>query len=280
MTRRAFLAVLGAGATAATVSACSGVGAGDNDLLLVPNDWDFFAGTNDRLAVLLASNALNGAPVRITAPITLQVRTSVGPLGPPAPMVVRSQGLNGANYAVTTHRFPQPGSYVLEASYRGRRLRAPVTVTDPAASAVPVTGSRLVGVGSPTTGDPMGVDPICTRVPPCPFHEISLDQAMGLRRPIALVFATPALCQSRFCGPVLDNVVAVHGRYAGRVTFIHSEIYTDLRADEGTPPVRAFHLEHEPMLYLAGPDNIIRARIDNLIDQSEARDALDRLVAA
>ena len=84
------------------------------------------------------------------------------------------------------------------------------------------------------------------------------------------MFATPALCQSRFCGPVLDNLVAVHQPFASKVTFIHCEIYTDLSGQTSTAPVLAYHLEHEPMLLLAGPDGVVRERIDDASDSNRA----------
>src|SRR5262249_23113372 len=60
--RRSFLA-LGAGVV--VLGACGGGGSsggsGANpDLVLVPNDWDYFAGAEYRMAILLASNKQNG----------------------------------------------------------------------------------------------------------------------------------------------------------------------------------------------------------------------------
>jgi hypothetical protein len=91
---------------------------------------------------------------------------------------------------------------------------------------------------------------------------------------VALQFATPALCQSKFCGPVLSNLVAVSGPWRNRVTFIHSEIYTDLSGQTGTKAVQAWGLQHEPMLYLGNAQGLIVARVDNLYDQVEARTVL------
>jgi hypothetical protein len=138
----------------------------------------------------------------------------------------------------------------------------------------------MISVPTPTLAKPLNVDPLCTDQPPCPFHETSLDQALAQHRPVALIFATPALCTSKFCGPTLDNLAAVHAPFAAKVTFIHCEIYTDLTGTVSTPPVLAYHLEHEPMLLLAGADGRVHERIDNAFDRVEATDALNRLLSA
>ena len=269
MDRRAFLALLGAGA----VAACSQANPPQGELVLIPNDWDFLSGSEYRLSVLLASNAKNGAPLPLTAPVTLRVGPEKGPLGPVLKTVIHTEG-NEPNYALTSYRFAQPGTYNIEATYRTRRVMLPIQVIDPSASATPVVGAKLVNTPTPTIAAPLGVNPVCTAQPACPFHAVSLDKALAAKKPIALLFATPALCQSRFCGPVLENLVAVHQPWADRVTFIHCEIYTDLTGQRSVLAVDKFGLQHEPMLYLADENGVIKTRIDNLFDRAEARDAL------
>ena len=46
------------------------------------------------------------------------------------------------------------------------------------------------------------------------------------------MFATPARCQSRYCGPVLDQLIAVVPQYQDRITPIHVEIYKDLTSND------------------------------------------------
>ncbi len=69
------------------------------------------------------------------------------------------------------------------------------------------------------------------------------------KRPAALLFATPALCHSRTCGPVTDLAVQLEDEYAERMTFIHHEIYVGNDPNKGLrPQLRAFGLETEPSL--------------------------------
>jgi hypothetical protein len=262
-------AALAGGAT--VLGACGG--GSKSELVLLPNDWDFFAGAPYRLSFFIADNANNAAPVALDSPLTLRIAPPGGAFGPALNTVVHTNGPE-PNYALTSYTFPAPGAYNVRASFKGHTLALPLTVTAPSASATPTVGQKMVSVATPTTSDARGVNPICTAQPQCPFHAVSLDAALAAGKPVALQFATPALCQSKFCGPVLSNLVATSAAWRDKVTFIHSEIYTDLTGATGTPAVKAWGLQHEPMLYLGDATGTIVARIDNLYDQDEARAVL------
>lgn len=279
MDRRSFLALLGGAVVLGACGGGGGSGAAASSMVLVPNDWEYFTGGEYRLAILLANAKANGAPMPLDAPVTIRVGPQNGKLGPPIAMAVHANGPEPA-YALTTYRFPTAGVYNLEATFKGKTASLPISVTDPSASATPVVGNKLLAIPTPTAPTPLGVNPICTAQPACPFHQVSLDQSLAAKRPTVLLFATPALCQSRFCGPVLSNLQAASKAWLRDVTFIHCEIYTDLSGQTLTSPAQAFKLEHEPMLYLAGADGTIKARVDNLFDQDEARSVLQSIYGA
>jgi hypothetical protein len=138
-------------------------------------------------------------------------------------------------------------------------------------------------VATPLPTDHRGVDPICTRQPACPLHDVSLDSALAEGRPTAVLFSTPALCQSRTCGPVLEILLGEVPRYASKVRFLHVEVYKSLQSNfteaDLTPGMKAYGLYFEPVLFLAGADGVIRSRLAGPFDRTEARAALDALVA-
>jgi hypothetical protein len=152
-------------------------------------------------------------------------------------------------------------------------------IADPATTQVLIAGKPMVKTDTPTVDNHAGVEPICTRNPPCPWHDVSLGVALSEHRPIALLFATPKLCQTATCGPVLDQLLALKAQFEGKVRFLHSEIYTDNTAQTNTPAVIAYRLSSEPVLFLAGADGTIRNRIDGLFGHGEAQAALTSLTA-
>src|SRR3546814_11078234 len=72
-------------------------------------------------------------------------------------------------------------------------------------------GDAIPAVATPPPTDARGVNPICTAEPACPLHDVSLADALGEGRPIALLVATPAFCQIAICGPVLDVLLEATG---------------------------------------------------------------------
>jgi hypothetical protein len=239
------------------------------DLSLVVASYIHVAGVDQRVTVALIQG---DGPFHAGGPVQLSIDNQ------PVQATLHTDGISLPYYLIH-HTFPQPGIREIEAVVQGKKLTAPIEIVDAAKSQVPVEGRPLVRVPTPTPADPRGVNPVCTRQPACPLHDVSLDAALAEKRPIALLFATPALCQSRLCGPVLDNLLAARDEFGSRVRMLHVEIYTDLQGKTLAPAVQAYHLESEPFLFLAGADGVVRARLDNAYDKVEVRDALGRLVS-
>ncbi len=152
----------------------------------------------------------------------------------------------------TTVPLPHPGRYdVLTVSKVGPTLvGATASVNVAASSPIPNIGQRPPPIHTPTValvhGDVAKID---TRAPPDDMQRTDFASVIG-RRPVALLFATPALCQSRTCGPVTDQAVELERQFGNQMTFIHNEVYVDNDPNKGyRPQLRAFHLKTEPWLF-------------------------------
>lgn len=237
----------------------------------------FEAGMDQRVAFVLAgkSGFLSPAP----GSATLQVGPDEKHWGPAVPLDVHADtGASASTYLTATYRFATPGIYWLRATYQGQTADSPVVAIDQGAAKIPFAGQKMISTPTPTVADNRGVNPICTRTPMCPFHTQSLDVALTQHLPLALVFATPALCETATCGPVLDNVVAAAPPFAGKINFVHSEIFVSLSRDvPNTLAVLAYHLQSEPLMFLADANGTVVERIDGLFGKGEATAALSRL---
>ena len=89
--------------------------------------------------------------------------------------------------------------------------------------------------------------------------------------PFVVTFATPAYCQSRTCGPVVDVVSAVRKREAGsNVRFIHVEVYQDNDPAKGENQwFKEWRLPSEPWAFLVGPDGKVRERFEGTVSVDE-----------
>src|SRR3954452_17940082 len=124
--------------------------------------------------------------------------------------------------------FKKPGKYVVLGLFRldNRLVGAGTTVKVSKGSKVPQVGDTAPKIDTPTK-DSVGGDlsKIDTRDPHDDMHDVNFADAYK-KRPIVLLFATPALCQSRVCGPVVDIAEQVrHARPKDDVAWIHQEIY-------------------------------------------------------
>jgi hypothetical protein len=115
---------------------------------------------------------------------------------------------------------------------------------------MPRVGQKAPITHTLTAGQVPDISQIDTRVPPDDMHGDDLANVIG-KKPVVLLFATPALCQSRVCGPVTDIAEQVKQQYGGKVAFIHQEIYKNNNINDGPrPQMRAYHLSTEPWCYV------------------------------
>ncbi len=157
------------------------------------------------------------------------------------------------------------------------RIAMSVTVGKP--NSIPQVGQQAPSVHTLTAGDVGGdVGQIDTRVPHDDMHAVDLHDVLG-KQPVVLLFATPALCQSRVCGPVVDVAEQVeHESESKGVAFIHQEIYNNNNASDGLrPQVTAYGLRTEPWLFVIGKDGRISTRIEGAFDVGELRAAVQRV---
>src|SRR3954454_3567602 len=122
---------------------------------------------------------------------------------------------------------------------------------------------------------------LTTRVPPeKDLLQTDYADALG-KRPIVLTFATPQLCQSRVCGPVVDVVEQVKSQTKGDVAFIHQEIYKDNDANKGyRPQLSTYRLASEPWTYVIDRSGRVSARFEGAVSVDELQAAVDRVAAS
>ena len=115
---------------------------------------------------------------------------------------------------------------------------------------MPQVGQRPPTIHTLTAGQVSDISQIDTRVPPDDMHSDDFADVLG-KKPVVLLFSTPALCQSRVCGPVTDITEQVKNEFGDRVAFIHQEIYKNNQINDGVrPQLIAFHLSTEPWAYV------------------------------
>jgi hypothetical protein len=149
--------------------------------------------------------------------------------------------------------FDKPGPWEFAAliknggSFQYSLLPSPNSIGD---YPMPQVGQTPSAIHTLTAGEVSSISQIDTRIPPDDMHSDDFANVVG-KKPVVLLFATPALCQSRVCGPVTDIAEQVKSQYGDKVAFIHQEIYNNNRINDGPrPQMTAFHQNTEPWAYV------------------------------
>jgi hypothetical protein len=143
----------------------------------------------------------------------------------------------------------------------------------------PDVGERAIRVHTRTLADVGGdASAVDTRTPPATdLLRTDLADVLG-RKPVVITFATPALCASRVCGPVVDIVEQAKARIGGGVAFIHQEIYRDNEVDKGVQgPVAAWRLRTEPWTFVIDRKGRVAARFEGAFSVGELMRAIAKV---
>jgi len=145
-------------------------------------------------------------------------------------------------------------------------------------SGPPDVGDRAIRVHTLTGADTGGdLTRLSTRVPPPP-QMLTTDLADVLRKkPVVLLFATPALCQSRTCGPVVDIAEQVRAQSGKGVAFIQQEIFEDDKPPKTRSQVDAWRLPSEPWAFVIDRRGRISARFEGVFSVGELARAVARV---
>jgi hypothetical protein len=124
-------------------------------------------------------------------------------------------------------------------------------------------------------GDAKAID---TRVPPATdMLKDDLYDVLG-KKPVVLIFATPQLCQSRVCGPVVDVAEQVKSETKADVAFIHNEVYVDNNPNKGLrPQLTAYGLETEPWIFVIDRTGKVVQRFEGAVSVDELKAAVAKV---
>jgi hypothetical protein len=119
---------------------------------------------------------------------------------------------------------------------------------------------------------------LCSRDPICQLHDKVIGDALGSGRPLVVQFSTPAFCQTRFCGPVLEVLLQQVPAYQDRIDFVHIEIWQDHQLQKERPAVTEWHLPGEPYTFFMNSQGVVVGRLESIFTEEELASALAQLV--
>ncbi len=154
------------------------------------------------------------------------------------------------------------------------------------ADSISVTpGEKVPVINTPTLLDTGGdLSRLTSAVEPNPaFYEIPLSEALANGKPTLFLLATPAFCQTRFCGPAYDVTNELYADYGDAFNFIHVEVFTGLPDPAATnwqqaPVMNAFGLNTEPWIYLIDKAGTAVYRVEGMFTTAEVEQHLQAML--
>jgi hypothetical protein len=195
--------------------------------------------------------------------------------------VFRGQGLGAKGVYVTRVALTSAGDWGVEAQISrpdgsSRTLRTRFTVSPE--SKTPKVGSPALPTKQALMAGAADPHLICTNVPACSYHDVTIADALARKKPILLLFATPGYCSSATCGPDLQTVQSLEPEFGQKATFIHVEIYQDPNTQTPLPAVTEWRLPSEPWVFLIDKDGKIADKLEGGLTADELKEGLARLV--
>jgi hypothetical protein len=199
----------------------------------------------------------------------------------------RGDGLQEHGLYVAWFHFDVPGLWQAQIDVRlpdGTRSTVAEQFGVRNATEVPMVGQPAPLSRNRTAADVPDVSYIDSGQPPDDMHAVSIADAVAQHRPTLIVFATPAFCTSATCGPQVQAIQALEPAYRDRLTFIHVEVYTDIKPDPNqrrlSPTMNEWHLQTEPWVFLVNHAGRIAAVFEGAAATDELKQAVDQMLAA
>jgi hypothetical protein len=245
------------------------------DVAIIPGSADFGPGTV-RLSFLVVDGqgrVVTRPTARVWLARALEARPFATATARSEPIGVKgSDPADAAAIFVSRFQLKQPGKYWLLAEpVGGKKIQALGNVVVKERAAAPDIGDQAPASQTPTLANATIKQLSTSKVPDRELYRSSIADALHDRAPFVVVFATPAYCTSRTCGPVVDVVSAVRQKHAkDGIRFIHVEIYEDNDPAKGENQwVKEWKLPSEPWVFVVGPDGKVRDRFEGTVSVRE-----------
>ncbi|MYB43242.1 MAG: hypothetical protein F4X76_13915 [Chloroflexi bacterium] len=151
----------------------------------------------------------------------------------------------------------------------------------------PQVGDALPESRHLTLRDGADISAVSSMTEPVPaMNELTVPEAVATGGPVLVAIATPAYCQSRFCGPLMESVVVpLWEEFGDTVQFVHVEPYEleTVRSSGRLVPVpllEDWRLQTEPWVFIAGRGGVVTAKFEGVASLEEVRAALVAAIGA
>jgi hypothetical protein len=171
---------------------------------------------------------------------------------------------------------PTAGRYWFVANPEGEKIQAVGALDVKDHTTTPAVGEKAPSSDNPTLADAPAKDITTANPPDKDLLRYSIADSLQDHAPFVVVFATPAFCVSRVCGPTVEVVQKIAQKFSSEgIRFIHVEIYTDNDPKKGFNRwVGEWKLPTEPWVFVVDSSGTIRAKFEGAVSVDELEHAV------
>ncbi|MDO8532693.1 MAG: hypothetical protein Q7T26_11130 [Dehalococcoidia bacterium] len=199
-----------------------------------------------------------------------------------------------AHQLFSTHHLDMKGLWLAEATFdKSGPWGVEVTVDQPgrplvvartqfdvlAASTSPAVGAPAPRSRNLIASDVKDISEISSAKPPGDMYDVRIADAVAAHRPLLVLFATPAFCTSRVCGPAYEIVQTVQPLYAREMDFVHIEIWKDPIKRIPLETVTEWGIQNDPWVFLIDRNGAVRYKLSGLVTVDEMEEAIQQTLA-
>jgi len=199
-----------------------------------------------------------------------------------------------AHQLFSTHHLDMQGLWLTEATFdKSGPWGVEVTVDQPgrplvfartrfdvlAASSSPAVGAPAPRSRNLIASDVKNISEISTAQPPGDMYDVRIADAIAAHRPLLVLFATPAFCTSRVCGPEYEIVQTLQPLYARDMDFVHIEIWKDPANQVPVDAVTEWGIRSDPWVFLVDRNGTVRHKFSGLVTVDELQEAIEQTLA-
>ena len=253
------------------------------NLNVQPQNSHLLVGVN-RISIALLDT--NNNPVSASN-VSLEVVNPSGQVIATRPMANIAAVYGGIPVFVGIASFPSAGQYdfvVTATGAHGLPLHGHGFVTVATSGPELAVGQRVPDISQKVLTDPgVTLAMVDSGIPPDPWHDTTVAQALARHQPMVLFFGEPGYCISKTCGPTVAILKQLDAQFGTQFSFEHIEdnfpAGPSTKALANNPAFLAFGLQSEPWVYFVNSSGVVSDRFEGPVTLDELAGAAQGTLA-
>ncbi len=162
------------------------------------------------------------------------------------------------------------------------RIAIPVTIEERARA--PVVGAAAPKSKNRTAKDVPSLDRLTTGSAPDPaLYQHRIADSIAARRPLVVIFASPAFCTTPLCGPQVEDASELVKQYGDRVDFVHIDLFEnpqdikgDLKSAKRSPLLKEWGLHTDEWTFVVDANGVVAGRFEAYVSHAELDASIKR----